>query len=182
MIKQLKYYKSLNDSKVFDVNTATIAGAISDINRMEPGFKNVIASGDWRVYGDGSIIEPELVSNKMNYDLVEIYPVVAGEKSQESTNAYVIGGVLLAASFFTAGTSNAFLAPYLLQGGILAMTYGYTLSLQVDPDEATDGSQDLSSTNTASENSPIPLVFGNIRTRNSVRVSMEVSQTRRGAE
>ena len=194
-MRTIKLYGHLGKTfgKVHRMDVASPAEAIRALCSQFQGFKRQILMHNepgYRVFiGKGNdISEQELHLQSSQDKDIKIVPVIAGAGGNSGFMSILIGAVLIAAAFVTAGASMSGFSAMMAAKGLgaavvkmgVAMMLSGVMSLFMQPPKATrNEKKDQSSylfngaTNSTAEGVPVPLVYGT-HLVGSVVVSQEI--------
>jgi len=152
----------------FQLDTNTVAEAISALRSQLPGFTEFLANAKARGLGFSIFSgKDNLAEEQMRtpgHGPIRIAPIILGSKNG-GLFSIILGGALIAASFFVGGPA---LSAYLLSTGIGMAASGLVQMLSPQPKglKQADSPQNQpsyvfnGSVNTQAQGNPVPLLYG----------------------
>lgn len=183
MIKTVNVFGAVGDQfgHSHSVSADSISTAVRAIDYQHNGFKNAIRAGEWMVEIDGVAVDKDNLN--VVGEVVDLFPVVTGSKSNAQRNLAIGGTALLltAAVIATGGTALAAYssyAPWIAQSGVLALTYSELLGANQLDFNSSESAASIETNSVSNEGAVIPLVYGKMRVT-PLRISLEVTNERR---
>lgn len=139
----------------------TVAHALEQLTRLFPALRSNGSRGRHRVVVAGYKHEHDFYAPIKNRE-VHIFPQFSGAKNAPLTQI-LVGGLLIAAAFATAGTSLAFLGPALFSMGGAFVAGGLVQILAPKPKEEEKSKYLGAPKNTVAIGTRIPVLYGRYR-------------------